>query len=346
MARAVVSYDKDLPEVADRQAHLKPDAHLRKKEGRPDEFEVVEGRRPSNLLLINRLRKAVDDWRDAGYPGASPVGARLFTYWFDDDHLVGGKAFRYYFGQREAVDAILGRKPAKDLTSHGLSMVERLKGLDHLLVINDEAHHVHDEKLEWHRCLMGLHGVLPTGLSLWLDFSATPKDQNGTYFPWVICDYPLAQAVEDRIVKAPIIVHQVKRSDPERVTADNVIEAYGDWLTAALSRWREHVSTYKKLALRPVLFIMAEQNRLADEIGRWLVETKTNRLRKSEVLIIHTPPLSAVEESYTVEVTAAASEASGCAAGGHHGGAGLALVLILLSAVAIATRLNSRRSLC
>ena len=68
--------------------------------------------------------------------------------------------------------------------------------------------------------------------------------------------------------------------------------------------------------------------------------------RQGEVLIIHTPPLSAVEESYTVEVTAAASEASGCAAGGHHGGAGLALVLILLSAVAIATRLNSRRSLC
>ena len=26
------------------------------------------------------------------------------------------------------------------------------------------------------------------------------------YFPWTVCDYPLAQAVEDRIVKAPIVV--------------------------------------------------------------------------------------------------------------------------------------------
>jgi len=26
------------------------------------------------------------------------------------------------------------------------------------------------------------------------------------YFPWTICDYSLTQAVEDRIVKTPIIV--------------------------------------------------------------------------------------------------------------------------------------------
>ena len=62
--------------------------------------------------------------------------------------------------------------------------------------------------------LLGIHEALPSGLSLWLDFSATPKNQNGTYFPWIICDYPLAQAVEDRIVKAPLIVHQINRQGP------------------------------------------------------------------------------------------------------------------------------------
>jgi type III restriction enzyme len=478
MARAVISYDKDLPEIPDRQAHRPPTSYLRKKEGTKDEFDIVEGRRPSKLLLVNRLREAVDQWRAAGYSGASSVTERLFTYWFEEDYLLSGKAFRYYFGQREAVEilvylvevkkirdakvlvdafaeifysegtqqqllgggivhqttmdgkrqirryipeiegetiqdlppeglrryafkmatgsgktvvmamlmvwsyfhrrmikgsdlstnflllapnvivyqrlekdfasnwifrelplippewrgqwnlkvilrgdstepdpsgnlfltniqqiyesreeewtpanaveALLGRKPVKDLTSHERSMLERIKSLRELIVMNDEAHHVHDEELQWHKTLMAIHEVLPDRLSLWLDFSATPKDQNGTYFPWIICDYPLAQAVEDRIVKAPLIVHQVKREDPDKVTRKNVIEAYGDWLLAALTRWKEHHKTYKPLGPKPVLFIMAEMNDFADEIGKWLVTTKEAGLRASEVLVIHT----------------------------------------------------------
>lgn len=188
-----------------------------------------------------------------------------------------------------AVDAILGRKPSKDLASHQRSMLERLKSLPDLVVLNDEAHHVHREELAWHKALMALHNSVPSGLSLWLDFSATPKDQNGTYYPWIICDYPLAQAVEDRIVKAPLIVHQVRQQDPDKVTRKDVITAYGVWILAALERWREHYETYEPLGPRPVLFMMAEKNVYADEIGAWLVDpiNKTG-LKKSEVLVIHT----------------------------------------------------------
>ncbi|MBN2034596.1 MAG: DEAD/DEAH box helicase family protein [Deltaproteobacteria bacterium] len=479
MTTAVITYDKDLPEIPDRQPHLSPTAYLRKKKDKKDEFEIVEGRRPSKLLLIMKLREAVEKWRTDGYPGASIVSQRLFTYWFEEDHLVGKKTFRYYFGQREAVetlvylyevkenrdtkalikafaeifypegtqmrisgmgithqtsmdgkrqirryipevesetiqdlpaenlrryafkmatgsgktvvmamvmvwsffhrkmiqgsdlsrnflllapnvivyqrlekdfannkiflqdlplippewksqwnlkvilrgqstepdssgnlfltniqqiyesrqtvwtpssaiDALLGKKPVKDLASYERPMLERLKGLGDLVVLNDEAHHVHDEDLEWHKTLMALHQALPSGLALWLDFSATPKDQNGTYFPWIICDYPLAQAVEDRIVKAPLIVSQIKRKDPDKVTQKNVIEMYGEWLAAALARWKDHFKTYKSFGQKPVLFIMAEQNNLADEIGEWLLSTKENGLKKGEVLVIHT----------------------------------------------------------
>jgi len=94
---------------------------------------------------------------------------------------------------------------------------------------------------------MAIHEAIPSGLALWLDFSATPKDQNGTYFPWIICDYPLAQAVEDRIVKPPLIVHQVGRADPVQITRKNVIEAYGEWLIAGLDRWKEHHETYIRI---------------------------------------------------------------------------------------------------
>jgi type III restriction enzyme len=105
--RSVVSYDKDLPEVPDRlgQSHLPPTSYLRKKEG-TDEFEVVRGRRPSKLLLVNRLREEVNGWRTEGYPGASDVTRRLFEYWFEEDHELDGKIFRYYFGQREALEML------------------------------------------------------------------------------------------------------------------------------------------------------------------------------------------------------------------------------------------------
>ena len=114
---------------------------------------------------------------------------------------------------QNAIEALLGKKPAKDLAASGQrSMLERVKSLKDLIVLNDEAHHVHDEDLAWSQSLLAIHRALPKGLALWLDFSATPKDQNGMYFPWTVCDYPLAQAVEDRIVKAPLIV--TKEDDP------------------------------------------------------------------------------------------------------------------------------------
>ena len=193
-----------------------------------------------------------------------------------------------------AVEALLGRKPVQDLASSGQrSMLERVKSLKDLLVLNDEAHHVHNEDLAWSKSLLAIHEALPHGLGAWLDFSATPKDQNGMYFPWTVVDYPLAQAVEDRIVKAPIIVtgeadRNQPTEDPDGVTRDNVAEKYGYWLQAAVRRWEEHQEVYKGLDIRPVLFIMAEKNVYADALGEYLWKTRGFGFKESEVLVIHT----------------------------------------------------------
>ena len=481
MAKAVIAYDKDLPEIPGRRPWEKPTQHLVKDESAPTGWSIAEGRRPSQLLLVPKIREQVDAWRAGGYEGASDVTRRLFEYWFEEDHEVPGFGvpFRYYFCQREAIEtlawlveiaqernvqeliqkhattfkkdlfsdnivfqttmdgrrqlrryipeldaegvqdlppenlrrfafkmatgsgktwvmamaivwarfhkqrvpgsdlstnflivapnvivyqrlekdfaanrifyelplippewrgafsqkvilrdevtepdpsgnlfltniqqlyesrdeewtpanaieALLGKKPVKDLAASGQrSMLERVKSLRDLVVINDEAHHVHDQDLEWSKSLLSVHQAMPQGLALWLDFSATPKDQNGMYFPWTVCDYPLAQAVEDRIVKAPLIVTkeddpQQPNQEPDSVTKDNVCEKYGYWLHAAVQRWKEHYKVYKQLGPRPVLFIMAEKNDYANAIGEYLVNTKGFGFRESEVLVIHT----------------------------------------------------------
>ena len=198
---------------------------------------------------------------------------------------------------KNAVEALLGKMPPKDVGSIHRSMLERLKGLPNLAVVNDEAHHVHDEDLAWTRTLISIHDAIEArsgnGLALWLDFSATPKDQSGSYYPWTVCDYPLAQAVEDRIVKAPIVVtmegdERIPKEDPDKVTADSAVAEYGFWIHAAVERWEAHARAFSTVGVRPVLFVMAETTKHADAIGTYLRESPNTPFSDEEVLIIHT----------------------------------------------------------
>jgi type III restriction enzyme len=119
------------------------------------------------------------------------------------------------------------------------------------------------------------------------------KDQHGMYFPWTVCDNPLAQVVEDRIVKAPLIVTneddaKQPMQDPDHITGENICGKYSYWLYAAVQRWQEHSQTFRPLGTQPVLFIMAEKNAYADAIGVYLWTTEEFGFKESEVLVIHT----------------------------------------------------------
>ena len=61
--------------------------------------------------------------------------------------------------------------------------------------------------------------------------------------------------VEDRIVKAPLIVTKeddpkLPNKDPGHVTRENVAEKYGYWIRAAVQRWQEHRKAYKGRFMR------------------------------------------------------------------------------------------------
>ena len=189
----------------------------------------------------------------------------------------------------DPVNRLLGPKPKEATGSWEEDLLDRIKAHDDLLIINDEAHHVHDEDLEWMQVVLRLHNHLKEkgskGLSLQLDFTATPKDQNGTFFPWIICDYPLAQAIEDRIVKAPLIVHQTDKADPEKYDSASV--AYAEWISIAISRWKDHHNAYGKVKKKPVLFIMAENTKDADDIYASL-KSKAEFKGNDQLLLIHT----------------------------------------------------------
>lgn len=187
---------------------------------------------------------------------------------------------------------LLGRKPKKDSDASWLtSILERIMKHDNLLVINDEAHHVHDEELSWYKSIMLLHENLKQkgmpGLSLLFDLTATPKDQNGTFFPWIITDYPLAQAIEDRIVKTPLIVHQTDKTSPDNKHISDAYSDYQEWIQIALKRYEEHFDAYGNLFQKPVLFVMCEDTNQADQVAAGIRKIAGYN-KKDQVLVIHT----------------------------------------------------------
>jgi len=93
----------------------------------------------------------------------------------------------------DAMTAVLGPKPPTNKLELS-NFAERI-GLraGHLLVVNDEAHHTHDEENEWNGVIRKLHEKTP--LCAQLDFSATPRFQKGAIFPWTISDFPLKHAI-------------------------------------------------------------------------------------------------------------------------------------------------------
>ena len=54
--------------------------------------------------FVEKIRKEIFEWRQYGYDEISETSRDLLNFWFNQDHLNG---FRYYFGQRESVEAVI-----------------------------------------------------------------------------------------------------------------------------------------------------------------------------------------------------------------------------------------------
>lgn len=182
----------------------------------------------------------------------------------------------------DEITAILGKKPQNkklEITDFD----ERIARRDDLLmVLNDEAHHTHDETNEWNNVIRRLHTQRP--LAAQLDFSATPRYSKGSLFSWTISDYPLKQAILDGVVKRPL----KGISRVEEAKSDLVTVRYEAFLTAGVERWKEYFEQLKDLKRKPVLFIMMNSTKEADEVADWLRTKYPALFSGDKTLVIHT----------------------------------------------------------
>jgi type III restriction enzyme len=185
----------------------------------------------------------------------------------------------------EELTAVLGRKPpAQTSTIEGFETRIGDRG-GPIAVLNDEAHHTHDEDSEWNKVIRGLHAEVPGGLAAQFDFTATPRHSKGQLFSWTVYDYPLKQAIIDNVVKRPL--KGIAQGITEQ-RSDVASTRYQAYLAAGVERWKEYREQLKPLGKKPVLFVMMNDTSEADEVGDWLQKKYPSEFGGERLLIIHT----------------------------------------------------------
>lgn len=191
---------------------------------------------------------------------------------------------------------VIGESVVDSDVSAGRMIRQALENRRDLMVMNDEGHHVHDRTLRWWETIGDLDASLRNrtgrGLRGQMDFSATPKHSDGRLFNHVIVDYPIAQAISDGVVKRP---HLVMLEGATEYESDDASARYRDKLIAGINRWRELRERMKDVDREPLLFVMTENTKSADEIVDWL--TSSGNFESDEVLNIHTNRSGEISEA-------------------------------------------------
>lgn len=171
----------------------------------------------------------------------------------------------------------------------GEALRNRITEHPSVMVLNDEAHHLHDPESAWNEAIDAIHHQSITkgnkGVVLQADFTATPKHNNGDLFRHIVSDFPLGEAVDSGIVKVPVI----GRSD-EIKTNDAAGDAFEKYRTHLLLGYQQYQYMWDEWnqVRKPILFVMCETAQAANEIAAKLNDDERFPLLKGKVLNLHT----------------------------------------------------------
>nr|MBC8525998.1 DEAD/DEAH box helicase family protein [Candidatus Cloacimonadota bacterium] len=278
-----------------------------------------------NIIVLNRLKRDFeglkiftldsiipeDGWRDREWntdfqmtvhvqdevKAISPSGNLFLT---NVHRIFLDKSSEPTFEDVNVEKYFVGEKPSpyadKDKGTD-LGRILRSDKIKDLLIINDEAHHIHDESLAWFRNIEDINNTLKLkynkSLSLQVDLTATPKHRGGTIFVQTICDYPLVEAIKQDVVKKLVLPDLVSRAKLKEKESDKIVEKYEDYITLGVTEWQKQYENLKKVK-SPLLFIMTTTTNESNEVAKYLEDYYPEF--KNAVLLIHTNKSGEVSE--------------------------------------------------
>jgi type III restriction enzyme len=194
------------------------------------------------------------------------------------------------FDDDDVSDYFLGAVPVARTNRNMMDLSDVVRTIDDLIVLNDEAHHIHDEKLAWFQAIQGIDARMRQrtghGISAQFDVTATPKDQNGAIFAQTVCSYPLVEAIRQGVVKTPVVPDEASRAKLVERPSDQVAERYADHIKLGYLEWAKRREDLEKCGKKPVLFIMTTTTSESDEVAAHMERTYPELAGK--VLTIHT----------------------------------------------------------
>lgn len=267
-----------------------------------------------NIIVLDRLRTDFDGLKiffqdpllpDNGYEGQNWQDDFQMTLHIQDDVSIVRKTgnlfltniHRVYAGDESVPsfdddnleDYFLGKRPTGKTNESKVDLGVIVREIDELVVINDEAHHIHDSKLAWFKSIQDIHNRLKQKdrfLSLQLDVTATPKHNNGAIFVQTVCDYPLVEAIIQNVVKHPILPDFASRAKLVEKKSSKFTEKYADYIHLGVEEWRKVYPEHEKLGKKAVLFVMTDDTKNCDDVAEYLENTYPEL--KGAVLVIHT----------------------------------------------------------
>lgn len=279
-----------------------------------------------NIIVLDRLRTDFDGLRIFFNDPILPVNGYFGQNWVDDFQVAlhiqddvrvvrpTGNIFltnihRVYLGDvrepsledddlRDYFLAPFGDRPAGKTTDSNTDLGEIVREIDELAVFNDEAHHIHDDRLAWFKCIQDIHHRLlqkDLHLSIQVDVTATPRHNNGGIFVQTVSDYPLVEAIAQNVVKHPVLPDEASRSKLTEHTSPIITEKYDDYLRLGIEEWRKSYAEHEILGKKAVLFVMVDDTRNCDEVGAYL--EKICAELAGAVLVIHTKQNGEISEA-------------------------------------------------
>ncbi len=276
-----------------------------------------------NIIVLDRIRKDFDGLRiflkddpvlpDNGMDGRNWRDDFQLTLHIQDDVRVTqatGNIFltnihRVYAGDdvpasaedEDTMDYFLGPRPTGATTDSKVDLGVIVRDIDELMVLNDEAHHIHDPKMAWFKSIEDIHNRLlqkGAALSLQVDVTATPRANNGAIFVQTISDYPLVEAIAQNVVKHPVLPDAPSRAKLVERQSAKYTERYADYLDLGVIEWRKAYDVHEKVGKKAILFVMTDDTRNCDDVAAYL-EGHYPDLGK--VLVIHTKANGEISES-------------------------------------------------
>ncbi len=191
----------------------------------------------------------------------------------------------------------LGDKPVSKTNEGTVDLGMVVRDIDQLIVINDEAHHIHEENA-WLKSIRDIDNKLKQkggGLSLQLDVTATPKNSKGSIFVQTISDYPLVEAIHQRVVKQPVVPDEASRGKLKEGQSVVFTEKWRDHIHLGVEEWKKTYEQLLPTGKKSILFIMTDDTKNCDDVASYL-EMNYAEL-KGAVLTIHTNKSGEISET-------------------------------------------------